>query len=347
MEGRACDCHRRLVNRSPALIKMMKPNVVITHWVHDEVIQLLELSCNVRPNRSLTTLPRYKILAMAEDADAIMVFMPDLIDTEFLDRCPRLKIVAAALKGFDNIDAEACRRCGVELSIMPDLLTEPTAEFAVALLLAVGRNILTGDRMVRHGDFKGWRPVLYGSGLWGSQVGIVGMGAIGQAIAKRLSGFGCEITYYDPQRLDPEREQYIGVRPLPFAELLQMSRFVVVAVPLTPETLHIIDKRALAMMTRGTYLVNIGRGSVVDEAAVAESLKYGHLAGYAADVFEFEDLARNNRPKCINPGLSGNERQTVLTPHLGSATDAARREIAMAAAENILEALKKDKYLPA
>jgi phosphonate dehydrogenase len=317
-----------------------RPKVVITHWVHDEVLQLLGSMCDVLPNTNPETLPRDELLRRSADADAIMVFMPDLIDVSFLDQCPRLKVIAAALKGYDNIDVDACRRRGITFSFVPDLLTEPTAELAVALLLAIGRNILNGDRMVRSGSFSGWRPVLYSCGLWNSTVGIVGMGAIGQAIARRLKGFGCEVAYYDPCRLDQTCEQDLRVSFLPFDDLLKQSRFVLTAIPLSPESLHLFDRQTLALMPHGSILVNVGRGSVVDEAAVAEYLQEGHLAGYAADVFEFEDWARLDRPGNIHQGLINNNRQTVLTPHLGSATDIARREIALVAAKSILTSLQ-------
>jgi phosphonate dehydrogenase len=315
--------------------------VVITHWVHDEVISLLERSCAVVANNSRETLPRSEVLLRCRDADGVMVFMPDRVDVEFLALCPCLKVIGAALKGYDNFDVEACRKRGVRFSIVPDLLTGPTAELAVALLLGIGRNIIPGDRMIRSGKFHGWRPVLYGRGLAGSTVGIVGMGAIGRAVAARLQGFGSRVAYSDPQPLKPEEETALGLVRLDFDVLLAESDFVLLAAPLTRETRHIFNRESLAVMKKGAYLVNVGRGSLVDEAAVADALDSGRLAGYAADVFEFEDWARQDRPLAIHPELMADCDRTVLTPHLGSAVEGARRDIALEAAHSILVVLQE------
>ena len=134
----------------------------------------------------------------AHDADAIMVFMPDSLNEDFLRACPNLKIVAAALKGCDNFDVEACTRLGIWFTIVLDLLTEPTAELALALLLGLARNVMEGDRLIRTGDYQSWRPILYGTGLAGSTVGIIGYGAVGRALARMLQGFSCRVQYFDP-----------------------------------------------------------------------------------------------------------------------------------------------------
>ena len=199
---------------------MRNQTVVITHWVHDEVIQLLRQTCTVIPNETRATLSRAETLRRCRDADAVMVFMPDSIDEAFLAACPRLAIIAAALKGYDNFDVDACTRHGVQFIIVPALLTEPTAELAVGLLLGISRNIPAGDRMVRRGQFTGWRPILYGTGLAGATVGIVGMGAIGQAVARRLKAFGSRLIYADPQALEPSREAAIGLARHPLEVLL-------------------------------------------------------------------------------------------------------------------------------
>jgi phosphonate dehydrogenase len=267
-----------------------------------------------------------------------MVFMPDAVDDAFLDACPRLKVVSAALKGYDNFDVAACRRRGIRFAIVPDLLTVPTAELAVALLLGVSRNVLEGDRLVRSGCFPGWRPVLFGTGLSESIVGIVGMGAVGQAIAERLSGFRPRLLYSDPAPPEPDREAALGLKRTSFPELLRRSDFVVLAAPLRRDTLHLINGETIAWMKPNAYLVNISRGSVVDEEAVAGALRGGKLAGYAADVFAFEDWARPDRPREIPKVLLDETGRTLFTPHLGSAVGPVRREVAMEAARNILQA---------
>ena len=318
---------------------MTRPKVVITHWVHDEVIQLLEQSCTVIPNNGPETLPRDEILRRSRDADALMVFMPDRIDEAFFANCPSLKVIAAALKGYDNFEVDACTRRGIWFTIVPDLLTEATAELAVGLMLGLGRTMVSGDRLVRSGAFRGWRPILYGRGLRGSTVGIVGMGAIGRAVAARLEGVGCQLLYHDPRRLTVAEEARLQAAGCTLPTVLASSDFILVAAPLAKETFHLIDGTAIAMMKQGVFLINVGRGSVVDEAAVARALRSGHVAGYAADVFEFEDWARPDRPAAILPALLDHPDSTLFTPHLGSAVDSVRREIALQAARDIIRAL--------
>jgi phosphonate dehydrogenase len=312
---------------------MDKPRVLITHWVHPEVIERLSGSCEVIANPTRDSWPRERVRARAAACDAMIAFMPDRVDAAFLDACPRLRVVAAALKGADNFDLEACTQRGVWLAVVPERLAGPTAELALALLLAVTRNLLPGDDQVRSGAFRGWRPRLYGAGLSGATLGIIGMGSVGRALAPRAAGMGMKVVYADPR---PGPEQFEAI---PLEELLARSDFVVPLVPLTPATYHLIGAEALARMKPGAYLVNVGRGSLVDEAAVAASLAAGRLAGYAADVFEMEDRALETRPRTIHPGLLADRARTFFTPHLGSAVDAARRAIALEAAENVLDAL--------
>lgn len=318
----------------------MRARVVITEWVHPEVIELLKKDCDVIPNDTRNTLPREEILHRASNAHAIMVFMTDSIDDAFLAACPDLKVVGAALKGYDNFNVYACTKRGIWFTIVPDLLTVPTAELAIGLLIGLGRNVLAGDRFVRSGEFNGWRPKLYGTGLAGRTVGIIGMGAVGQAVARRLVGFAPAIVMYnDPIRLQREKEEAWKLTPASFEEVLATSDYVLPLTPLTSETNYLIGRQEIAMMMRGSFLVNVCRGSVVDEQAVADALGEGHLAGYAADVFELEDWAREDRPREIPSSLLANKAHTLFTPHIGSAVDDVRQQIAMQAARNILQAL--------
>lgn len=317
----------------------MRPKVVITHWVHPEVIELLSRHSEVVANSNRDTLPTEEIQRLARDADALLAFMPDIVDKEFLDACPRLKIVAAALKGYDNFDVSELNRRGIWFTMVPDLLTEPTAELAVALLLGLIRNLLPGDAFVRGGQFTGWRPELYGTGLGGRTGGILGLGAIGRAVAKRLAGFEMQLLYFDRERLMESQERKFRIAYTPLAELLSLSDFVILCVPLSADTFHLIDCNAIHQMKPGSYLVNVSRGSVVDEEAVGAALIGGHLSGYAADVFELEDSSRSNPPKRIPHCLIENRAQTLFTPHLGSAVDDVRRKVELRAASNILQAL--------
>lgn len=317
----------------------MKPRVVITHRVHPEVIELLEGSFAVVANQTPETLPSEEVLRRAAGARAIIAFMPDRIDEGFLRECPSLRIVAAALKGYDNLDVEACTRRGVWLTVCEDLLTVPTAELAVGLLIGIARRVPEGDRRVKSGSYAGWRPTLYGTGLAGSTVGMIGMGKVGRTLARMLRAFDASIIYADPCKLGAEDERVLGARRATPDELLAHSDFVLPLVHLKENTLHLIGADALRKMRPGSFLINVGRGSVVDEQAVARALRSGHLAGYAADVFEMEDWAREDRPKEIPNGLLEHPR-TLFTPHLGSAVEEVRLRIEMEAARNVLRELE-------
>ena len=267
------------------------------------------------------------------DADAALCFMTDIVDAPLLESCPELKIIACALKGYDNFDLDACAARGIAVTAVPDLLTEPTAELAVALALGLMRNVLAGDRLVRSGAFRGWRPQLYGLGLAGSTVGLLGHGAVGQATARKLRGLGVGRLLYADPRASPSPEL---ASPASVDELLEASDVLVVCTPLTACTHHLLDRARLARAKPGLLLVNVSRGSCVDEAAVADALADGVLGGYAADVFEFEDWAVPGRPRAVEPRLLQPEARTLFTPHLGSAVAAVREEIELAAAAEIV-----------
>jgi phosphonate dehydrogenase len=185
--------------------------------------------------------------------------------------------------------------------------------------------------------------VLYGSGLLGKTVGVVGMGKVGQAFARLLSGFNVRMIYYDPVKMSPVQEGFFGMSRASFEEVLAQSDILVLMLPLNESSIHLINQQALARMKPGAYLVNVGRGSVVDEQAVALALEEARLGGYAADVFEMEDLARADHPATVHPGLLAHADSTVLTPHLGSAVGKTRLEIELSAARNILQALRGER----
>lgn len=318
----------------------MKPKAVVTNRIHEDVLDYLSQHCTVIANSDRERpFTRQDILAAGADTQAILAFMPDCIDEALLAQLPALRIVACALKGYDNFDVDACSRRGVWLSIVPDLLTEPTAELTIGLMIALARRVMESDRFVRTGQFAGWRPRFYGTGLAGSTVAIVGMGAVGRAVAQRLAGFGAAVRYIDRQRLDVETEAALSVRRSTLDEALPESDFVVLTLPLTADTIGLFDARTVGRMKAGSFLINPGRGSLVDEEAVADALAVGHLAGYAADVFEMEDWARPDRPAEVSRRLLDYAGQTCLTPHIGSAVTTVRREIEMAAARSIVQAL--------
>ena len=310
-----------------------RPQILVTNCAYSETLDRLSAIGNVDANPDRTVWPHDEMIRRAAGVDAILAFMPDRVDAPFLRRCRKLRVVACALKGFDNFDIDACTASGVWLAIVPDLLTEPSAELAVGLAIGLGRMIRDGDDIVRSGAFEGWRPILYGIGLDGSTVSIVGMGHVGRAIARRLSGFGCRLLGVDPMEDMPP-----GVTRRDLIGALADSDYVILAAPLTSTTHHLIGRGAIAEIKRGALMINVGRGSVVDETAVANALESGVLGGYAADVFEMEDWRLPKRPKSIDPRLRSHPR-TLFTPHLGSAVERVRRAIELRAADNIADVL--------
>lgn len=315
-----------------------RPKVVLTHWVHDDVLEHLREFCAPVAVTDRTALPREEVLTRARDAVGLVACMADHVDEDFLEHCHALRIVSATLKGYDNFDAAACTRRGVWLTVLPDQLTIPTAELCIGLMIGLMRQVVAGDRHVRSGAYRGWRPDFYGEGLSGRTAGLVGMGRIGQALAERLRAFEMEVVYHDLESLSPEREADLGVRRVSLDELLAASHVVVPLLPLDPDTTHLFGRATLAKLRPGAYLVNIGRGSVVDETAVADALDAGRLAGYAADVYAMEDWARPARPTGIEPRLLEHPH-TLFTPHLGSAVDEVRRAMSRAAVDQVAQAL--------
>jgi len=315
------------------------PRVVLTNCVFAETRALLEQHATVLANESPEPWPRDEVRRRCRDAVGLLAFMTDHIDETFLAGCPALRVIGAALKGYDNIDVEAATAAGVWVTIVPDLLTVPTAELAIGLMLSLGRNIVAGDRVIKERGFHGWRPQLYGSGLAGTTVGLVGFGLVGRAIAERLVGFQCRLLACDDVASAPPAELASQMTMTSFSQVVTDSDYLVLALPLTPRTRHMIDAETIARMKSGALLVNPARGSLVDEAAVADAIARGHLAGYAADVFECEDWARPNRPAAIDARLTDWSAPTVFTPHIGSGVTRVRREIELSAARSILDVL--------
>jgi len=303
--------------------------ILVTQPIHDDVARRLaelgELDLHAGPE----PLSAVELAARATGASAVMGFMTDAVDAHLLRGAPKLRIVACALKGYDNYDAAACTRAGVWLTIVPDLLTAPTAELAVVLAIGLARHLRFGDALVRSGRFRGWRPQLYGRGLDGSTVAVLGMGRLGRAVVERLRGFGCRLLGVDPEAAMPP-----GVQAQTLAAALAQAQYVVLALPLLPATHHLIGEREIAAARPGALWVNVGRGSVVDEAAMARQLERGQAGGYAADVFEFEDWGLASRPREVNAALRQHPN-TLFTPHLGSAVAAVRRAIEHRAVDNI------------
>jgi phosphonate dehydrogenase len=318
-----------------------RPLVVVTQPIFPATRTLLEgagLRLDLNPGPAPWSFD--EVRRRAATARGLLAFMTDRVDAPFLAACPQLEVVACALKGFDSFDAAACAAAGVWLTVVPDLLTEPTAELAIGLAIGLGRGLLAGDALVRSGRFEGWRPAGYGAGLAGSIVGVAGMGRLGRAVARRLAAFGPgRLLGFDVRPDWPAEAGHLGMEPVGLEALLGSCDLVILTLPLTSSTRRIVDQRVLEGVRPGCRLVNVGRGGVVDERAVAAALTQGRLGGYAADVFELEDWSVEERPPAIPPELLALRDRTFFSPHLGSAVVEVRRRIEAAAAGNLLAAL--------
>lgn len=265
------------------------------------------------------------------EAEALISLLTLRVDAGLLDRAPRLRVVANAVVGYDNVDLAECARRGIAVTNTPDVLTDATADLTLALMLATVRRLPQAERSLRAGEFRGW-------GFWdhlggevsGATLGILGMGRIGRAVARRAVAFGMQVIYDSRTPLSPTLEAEIGVVRVPRPALLTSCDILSLHAPATPETRHMIDEAALRAMKPGSYLVNTSRGALLDEAALARALRDGHIAGAGLDVYE--------REPDIHPDLleMGN---VVLLPHIGSATRATRERMACLAAENVLAVL--------
>lgn len=270
--------------------------------------------------------------ACRAEVEAVVALLTDHIDAAFLEGSPRLRIVANVAVGVDNIELAPCRARGVVVTNTPDVLTEATADLAFGLLLAAARRIAEGDRLVRAGAFEGWTPTfLLGARVNGTALGIVGMGRIGQAVARRARGFGMHVLYTQRTRLPAPVERELGVTFIgTLDELLARSDSVSIHCPLTAATRHLFDAKRLARMRPGSVLVNTARGPIVEEAALAHALESGPLAAAGLDVFEDE-------PR-VHPALLARPN-VVLAPHIGSADQPTREAMAGRAVANVLEVL--------
>ncbi len=255
------------------------------------------------------------------------------IDAALLDACPLLKVVSTMTVGVDHIDLAACRARGVTVTHAPDVLTETTADFGFALLLAAARRIGDAERYLRAGQWTKWSVDLFaGADVHGATLGIVGMGRIGQAIARRaVHGFGMRVLYHNRSPLQPAVAQALHATYCDLSTLLRDSHHVLLALPYSPAAYHLIGAAQLAQMRRGATLVNIARGGVVDEAALAQALHSGHLGAAGLDVFEGEPA--------VNPVLLSAPR-LVLTPHIASSSLPTRRAMAQLAVDNLRAVLQ-------
>ncbi|MFT5288735.1 MAG: phosphonate dehydrogenase [Planctomycetota bacterium] len=315
---------------------MPTETLLLTHRVHPLVLSALERHAAIIPNQTDVSLERNELLSRLGSATGVIVFPPDRVDEEFLNAAPLLRVVSSTAHGVDRIDVKLFAERGVTCMNVPDLSVSPTAELAVTLLLGLARRIQVGDRLVRSEGFTGWSPMSTGQGIAGSRIGLIGAGALGLAIAKRLIGLEATLCYADPRPLPKSVEKPLGLERMSLDGLLERCDAIFVSTPLSPETRELLGRSRLGRMKPGALLVNVARGSIVDERAVATLLEQDHLGGYAADVFAFEDV----NGKALPPELLALTDRTLFTPHVGSAVTDVRYNIEMRAAENAISCLR-------
>jgi glyoxylate reductase len=313
----------------------MKPPVLLTRRIPSRALARLEESCDVELHAGDGAIPRDQLLERVRGKHALLCVLTDRVDDEVMAAGGALKVVANIAVGYDNVDVAAARRRGITVTNTPEVLTEATAELTWALILAVTRRVPEGERLVRRGEWKGWAlDFMLGMELGGKQLGIVGLGRIGSAVASRAQAFGMTAVTCTLDRLPPRRRasplRLPRVPSMTFDELLATSDVVSLHVPLTPSTRHLIDRAALMRMKRGAYLVNTARGPIVDEEALAWALRERLIAGAALDVYEQEPRVHADLLDLDN---------VVLAPHLGSATTETRTAMALLAVDNVIAVL--------
>jgi len=313
----------------------MTLKIFVTRRLPDEAMQFMEEHFELRCNPEDRVLTRKEILEGTKWCDILLCLLTDTIDAKILRVNPNLKAVINYAVGFNNIDIEEANRLKIPVTNTPGVLTETTADMAWALMFAVGRRVVESDRYVRDGKFTAWSPLLMlGGDIHGKTLGIVGAGRIGAAVARRSTGFGMKVLYCD-DNVNHDMETECEAVRVKLSELLKVSDFVSLHVPLSPDTYHLISKAELQMMKPTAYLINTARGAVVNEIDLLEALQDKIIAGAGLDVFEHEPELTSGLTELDN---------VVLAPHIASASNDTRTKMALMAADNAIAV--KDKHTP-
>ncbi len=311
-----------------------RPRVFVARLIPEDGLASIRATCDLDVWTDDLAPPRDALLRRVAGCAGILTLLTDRVDDELLDAAGHgLRVVSNFAVGFDNIDLAACARRGVAVGNTPGVLTESTADLAWALILGVARRVAEGDRYVRSGSWRTWGPMLLlGADVHGSTLGIVGLGRIGQAVARRAVGFGMPILYHQRNRAPEGVEAALGARWVAFDDLLEQSDVVSIHVPLTADTRHLIDAAALARMRPTAILVNTSRGPIVDGSALAFALAEGTIGGAGLDVTDPEPIEPDDPllrlPNCL------------VVPHIASATRATRGRMAAMAAANLLAGVR-------
>ncbi len=304
----------------------MASKVLLTRRIPSSVLSRLETACDLDLFTGPGAISRDELLQRVQGRQALMCLLTDRVDSELLDAGKDLRIVANIAVGYNNIDLAQCKARGIVVTNTPDVLTNACADFTWGLILAITRRLGEAERQLRRGEWKGWAlDHMLGTELRGKQLGLVGVGRIGRAVAEKAPAFGMSVAYAEPAPIELAGAEHVSLD-----RLLATSDVVSLHCPLTPETRHLIDQKALAKMKRTAYLINASRGPVVDEAALAWALTGRLIAGAALDVYE-------NEPQVHSTLLS--LENVMLIPHIASATTETRTAMANLAASNVIAVL--------
>jgi lactate dehydrogenase-like 2-hydroxyacid dehydrogenase len=314
---------------------MARPQVLVTREVFPETLDYLARHFEVEANPSDTPFTEAALAERLAGKDGALITLTERIDATLLARCPKLRAVCNIAVGFNNIDLKACQARGVMATNTPGVLDDSTADFTWALILATARRVTEAEQYLRAGNWSGWKLKQFlGVDVHHATLGILGMGRIGQAVARRARGFDMTVLYHNSRRLSAEVEKSCLAAYVSMDELLARADILTVHTPYSPATHHILGAAQFAKMKPGAILINAARGGVVDDAALVEALKRGPLAAAGLDVFENEPALHPDFLKLTN---------VVLTPHIASSSEATRRRMAMLAAENLVAALTTGK----
>jgi len=310
-----------------------RPKVLLTRVLPAKGMDLLEKHFDLDVNRQDRVMPRGALKEKIRDKDGLVCLLTDTIDAAIIARALRLKIIANYAVGFNNVDIIEASKRKIPVTNTPDVLTETTADLTFGLLISIARRITEAERFMCAGKFEGWAPeLLLGADVHGKVLGIIGMGRIGRAVARRARGFDMNIVYNDARRLSGDLEREYGVQYRALSELLKESDFVTIHTPLNEETHHLISDDQFRLMKKTAYLVNAARGPIVDEKALVKALREQEIAGCGLDVYENEPSVAAELLQMPN---------ALLVPHIGSASIETRAKMSLMVAENIIAVLVK------
>ncbi|MFP3726228.1 2-hydroxyacid dehydrogenase [Priestia filamentosa] len=310
--------------------------IVVTRKIPDESLDIMKKygELYIWPEEEIA-MPYERLKEEIRNAHALYTNVGDKIDRELLESAPHLKVISTMAVGFDNIDMEYAREQGVAVGHTPSVLNETTADLAFTLLMAAGRRIVEGAGYIKEEKWKSWGPMLLtGQDIYGARLGIIGMGRIGEGVARRALGFNMDVVYYNRNQ-KPHVEEEMGVTYCELTELLQTSDFIVLLAPGSEETRHMIGTEQFQLMKESAVFINVSRGTNVDEQALYKALKEGEIWAAGLDVFEEEPISASH-PLLSLPNVTA-------VPHIGSASIATRKKMAMMAAENLVAGIKGEK----